>query len=208
MLKPTSLAIVAAAAIGATAACGTNNTRNTSSTSSTSTAQKAPAADQQHEKAPTPITLTGCLQQDGRTYIVTRLNEPSQKGVGTTGNGAAVEREQLREAANAYRLDAKEQADWDKMVGKQVRVSGSVDKPADLPTPSASGADARDKTTATAGATDTDRREKDTNAREKIDKGDLAQIAVASMTVVSDNCGGKTKSSSVAKKAASGKTRR
>jgi len=202
MTKLTSFPIIAALAIGTTA-CGNNNARNTTATS---TGANAPAADQRSDNASTPITLMGCLQQDGRTFIVTRLNEPSRVGVGTTGNGAAVEHEQLRQAANAYRLDAKEQTDWDKMVGKQVRVSGSIDKAADLPSAAGSGPGNGDKTAATTGSNDTDK-------REKIDKGDLAQIAVSAMTVVSENCGGDTKSSSPAqgagtKKPASGKTRR
>src|SRR4051812_47952301 len=203
MMKRISFPIMAALAI-ATTACGNNNTaRNNTSTSA---APNTPAADQRRGDAATPITVTGCLQQDGRTYIVTRLNEPSREGVGTTGNGAAVEREQLRQAVNAYRLDAKEQTDWEKMVGKQVHVSGSIEKSADLPSAAGSTPGTGDRTAPTTGSTDTDH-------REKIDKGDLAQIAVSAMTVVSDNCGGDTKSSSPAqgagtKKPASGKTRR
>ena len=127
------------------------------------------------------MTLTGCLQQVGRTYVVTRLNEPSREGVGTTGSGAAVEREQIRMAANAYRIEAKEQGDWDRMVGKQVRVSGSLKEGADLPRPNGAATEA-DRTGANSGSSDA-------QEREKIDKGDLAKIDVTSMTVVSDNCG-------------------
>jgi hypothetical protein len=208
MRKFTSIPIVALA-IATTAACGNNNAR--SNNAPNSTAANPPAADQRAENTAKPITLTGCLQQDGRTYIVTRLNEPSHEGVGTTGNGAAVEREQLREAANAYRVESKDQSDWDKMVGKQVRVSGSVEKNADLPSAAGAAAGSGDRPSAaagsgtagngTAGSTDAGR-------REKIDKGDLAQIAVASMTVVSDNCGKGTSGSAVKKPAASSKKRR
>jgi hypothetical protein len=176
MLKRLLFPILTALAIVATTACG-NDARNGNTPNST--AANRPAADQRAENE-TPITLTGCLQQDGRTYIVTRLNEPSRKGVGTTGNGAAVEREQLRQAANAYRIESKDQSDWDRMVGKQVRVSGSVRKTADLPA----------ATTGSGSAGSTPGGSNDTS-REKIDKGDLAQVTVESMTIVSDACGGK-----------------
>jgi hypothetical protein len=203
MTKFTSVSFIAALAIGGTAACGNNNART--SNTPNSTAANPPAADQRAENTAKPITLTGCLQQDGRTYIVTRLNEPSRKGVGTTGNGAAVEREQLREAANAYRVESKDQSDWDKMVGKQVRVSGAVDKAADLPAASGVAANGTDRPSATSGAGATGSGtvgSTDAGRREKIDKGDLAQIAVESMTVVSENCGGMGASGSAAKKPA------
>ena len=112
------------------------------------------------------------------TYIVTGLNEPSQKGIGTAGNGTAVEREQLRAAANAYRVDPKDDLDMDAMVGKQVRVTGIIAKGADLPgarvtTPNSTG----DAT-------------KNPRTMEKIDTSDLAKIDEASITVVSGSCGG------------------
>src|SRR4051794_5204718 len=72
----------------------------------------------QSARSNTPLTVTGCLQRDGRTFIVTRKNEPAQKNAGSTGNGGAVEREQLRAAANAYRVSPAERMDLDKMVGK------------------------------------------------------------------------------------------
>ena len=177
MTKHTSTYLIAVFGIAATTACGNGNARNSSSSS---TAANTPAVDRKANAE--PINLTGCLQQAGRTYVVTRLNEPARKGVGTTGNGAAVEREQLREAANAYRLTSNQQDDWDKMVGKQVRVNGSVKEAADLPRPDTQASSGADRTAAS-GSTDA-------NQREKIDKGDLAQIDVTSMSVVSENCGG------------------
>jgi hypothetical protein len=114
-----------------------------------------------------PISITGCLQQDGRTFIVTHLNEPAEKNAGSTGNGAAVEREQIRSAANAYRISPAERMDLGKMVGKQVRVNGTVDQRADLPR-----------------ATDPSAPRKD------IDKGDLAEIKATAVTVIADSCGG------------------
>jgi hypothetical protein len=178
MRKHTSTYLIAAFGIAAATACGNNGAHNNNTASSA--AANTGAADRNNN--PTPINLTGCLQQAGRTYVVTRLNEPAQKGVGTTGNGAAVEREQLREAANTYRLTSKQQDDWDKMVGKQVHVNGTVREAADLPHPDAQASRNPDGSTAATGTTDT-------TQREKIDKGDLAQIEVTSMAVVSDNCG-------------------
>ena len=110
------------------------------------------------------------------TYIVTGVNEPSDKGIGTTGSPAAVEREQLRAAANAYRVDPKEDVDMDAMVGKQVRVSGIIAKRADLPAPSVTTPNSPD--------------DAKNSSREKIDTGDLAKIDEASITVVSSSCGG------------------
>jgi hypothetical protein len=107
------------------------------------------------------------------TYIVTGMNEPSQKGIGTTGNGTAVEREQLREAENSYRVSPKDNVDMDSMVGKQVKVSGVIAKRADLPEPA----------TAPSG-------KNEAKEMEKIGKGDLAKIDDATISVVSNNCGG------------------
>src|SRR5207248_1420415 len=148
-------------------------------------------ANQQSGHSTTPITVTGCLQQDGRTYIVTRLNEPAQRSVGTSGNPGAVEREQLREAANAYRIETKDHIDMDSMVGKQVRVSGTLVEAANLPSPNTSTPsqpnDTRDKS-------DTPRPNGD--GGEKIDRGDLAKIDAASISVLAENCGGTPTSTS------------
>jgi hypothetical protein len=191
MIKHVLFPIVTGLAVAAVA-CGSDASRN--NTASNAAGAKAPAADRQLDNSAKPITLTGCLQQDGRTYIVTHLNEPSREGVGTTGSGAAVEREQLRQAANAYRVESKDQSNWDNMIGKQVRVSGSVDKPADLPAPTGSAATGSERPSATAGSPAAGIGTAGSamaGARENLDKGDLARIAVESMTVVSENCGGK-----------------
>jgi hypothetical protein len=174
MMKHILTTAVAGFSIAATIACGNANTRNNSATDDTMPARTAPAADQQSRKGEA-VNLTGCLQEGKRgTYILTRLNEPAQRGVGTSGDGIAVEREQLREAANAYRVEAKNQVDMEEMLGKQVRVTGVVSKGADLPSqPTATNGTGRDDT------------------REKIDQGDLAKIDADSVTVVADNCGGR-----------------
>ena len=127
------------------------------------------------------ITVTGCLQKEGAlmtTYIVTGVNEPLQKGIGTAGSGTAVEHEQLRAAANAYRVDPKDDLDMDAMVGKQVRVTGMMASRADLPDAPATPPNTTDRPT------------KNPRTMEKIDTSDLAKIEEASITVVSGSCGG------------------
>src|SRR6185503_7470129 len=100
MMKNALTVTVIALATSAVVACDRNNAGN----DETSTAPHT-VADQNDRDTVTPITLTGCLQKDGPTFIVTRINEPSQKNVGTSGDGSAVEHEQRRAAANAYRVE-------------------------------------------------------------------------------------------------------
>jgi hypothetical protein len=169
MMKNALTTAVSALAIAGTIACGTNDR---STNASSSTPQPAPAADQKAENSATPITVTGCLQHDGGTYIVTRLNEPSEKGVGTSGSAAAVEHEQRREAANAYRVDPKQDTDLDKMVGKQVSVSGTIEDKASLPQPSGTSGQSA------------------ANDRPDIGRSDLAKISAETVSVVAANCGG------------------
>lgn len=147
------------------------------------TANKA-AADENAS----PVALTGCLQKgDGRSdYILTEVNSP-RTSVGTSGttgsakdrgaggsapSGDAVGPEQMRAAAHAYRLNG-DRDSLEPLVGRQVRVSGTMAKASDL------------------NAHDDNGRMKDRD-RTKIDEGDLAKIDVASVDSVADNCGGKT----------------
>jgi len=117
---------VTGCAIAAATACGDSSRRETAS----------------------PITVAGCLQKGtGSDFILTRINEPSQ-GVGTTGasgssavqagNSSAagsgtVEREQLRSAAGAYRVDAADTLNLATLVGKEVQVVGTIKENMDLP---------------------------------------------------------------------------
>ena len=133
-----------------------------------------------------PVTLVGCLQKgDGRSdYILTEVNS-TRTTVGTSGaaqrpsaggqsdrSSDVVGQEQMRAAAHAYRLSGDRSA-IEPLVGKQVRVSGSLAKSSDL------------------NAHDDNGRMKDRD-RTKIDEGDLAKVDVASIDSVSDNCGGKS----------------
>ena len=132
------------------------------------------AKDRGHEGA--PITVTGCLQQGTsgiNTYILTQVNSPSETPVATTGkdaSGAAVQREQMREAKHSYELSNGDKDVMRDMVGKQVRVSGTIKETSELHKEAA-------KT-----ATDGDR-------RLDIDAGDLAKIDVEGIVQVAEACG-------------------
>ncbi|HEX7798429.1 MAG TPA: hypothetical protein VF456_28895, partial [Vicinamibacterales bacterium] len=136
MTKHLITSAITAVALATVCACNRDNrdNRNNMPANQTPMTQGAPSAGQQAVNS--PITVTGCLQKEGgltTTYIVTRMNEPPQKGIGTAGNGTAVEREQLREAENSYRVSPRDNVDMESMVGKQVRVNGTIAKRADLP---------------------------------------------------------------------------
>jgi hypothetical protein len=98
----------------------------------------------------------------------------SRTSVGTSGStppaaGDAVGQEQMREASRAYRL-AGDRDTLEPLVGKQVRVSGTVEKRSKLN-------DHNDDGTL-----------KDRD-RTKIDDDDLSSVQVASIDQVADQCG-------------------
>jgi hypothetical protein len=124
-----------------------------------------------HEGA--PITVTGCLQRSSglNNYILTQVNTPSDTPVATSGkeaNGAAVQREQMREAKHSYVLDSDDKDAMRSLVGKQVRVTGTIDESSEL----------------RRGTTDGDRRESP-----DIGAGDLAKVDVQGIVQVADVCG-------------------
>ena len=189
-----SKTLVVSCAIAAAAACNSSNRGNVDANREANGPADRSASDiNRDQPRQQPIDVTGCLQQgSGHTYILTRLNEPSQKSVGTSGSPAAVEREQLREAANAYRIDPQGDVKIDDMIGKQIRVSGMLTDRADLPKPEANGAATgnRDER-GTSGATANDgHRNSD---RADIKQGDLAKIDATSVTVVAAACGDQAK---------------
>ena len=130
------------------------------------------AKDRGHEGA--PITITGCLQRGSgmSTYILTQVNSPSDTPVATTGkdaSGAPVQREQMREATHSYALDGSDKDAMRDLVGKQVRVNGTIDEASELHKEAAENKDRR-------GGLD-------------IDAGDLAKIKVQGIVQVADECG-------------------
>jgi hypothetical protein len=181
-----SRALVIGCTIAAAAACSDNsgNARNEPDANSLSNGQASNADSR--DRNGTPITVAGCLQKgDGSNFILTRINEPTQS-VGTSGasgssanrteGGTAsgtgsVEREQLRSAAGAYRIEATGDVELDELVGKEVRVVGTVRENMDLPRANA----------------DRDRVE--------VKEGDLARIEASSVSSVADVCRGAESSS-------------
>lgn len=124
-----------------------------------------------------PISLTGCLQKGSGTlrsdYVLTEANM-ARTPVGTSGAAAnpksdVVGKEQMRAAEHSYRLDG-DRDELDKLVGKQVRVSGTVEKRSDLNEHNADGTvKERDRT--------------------KIADSDLAQVKVDTVASIADACG-------------------
>src|SRR5581483_7536761 len=122
------LAACASAALLSGVACTTNSPANDT--------DQAKAADRSNAKATAtsgdrdtqqPIAVNGCLQKgDGNDYILTAINEPPK--------GEPVAEQDAKEAEHAYRLHAKNTSDddWDKMVGHQVRVSGTLARRGDV----------------------------------------------------------------------------
>jgi hypothetical protein len=128
---------------------------------------------QGHEGA--PITLTGCLQRGSgmNNFILTQVNAPSESPVATSGNaGDAVQREQIRGAKHAYALEGKDDDGLRSMVGKQVRVTGTISETSEL----------RREVT----------KPRDTTAKRDgldIDAGDLTKVDVQGIVQVADVCG-------------------
>jgi len=113
---------------------------------------------------------------DGRSdYILTEINTPKES-VGTSGaagtSGAdTVAQERLQAAEHAYRLSG-DHDNLEPLVGKRVRVSGTLAQASDL------------------NAHDDNGKMKDRD-RAKIGESDLAKVDVASVDSVADTCGGK-----------------
>jgi hypothetical protein len=167
--------VVAGCALTAmTVACGD------SSNNRAETAAPAASADRgasRSDAGASPITVAGCLQKgDGSDFILTRVNEPSESvgtagangtsaGTGSGGSGT-VEREQLRSAAGAYRVDAPDGVNLADLVGREVRVVGTIRENMDLPRANAD----RDPV--------------------QIKEGDLARIEAASVSQTAAQCRG------------------
>jgi len=156
---------------GQPAAAGADRTGTPGAATGTA-GTSAPAADENNNR--TPVTLTGCLQKgDGRSdYILTEINAP-RAGVGTSGSASAsasdrVGQEQMREAEHAYKLAA-DRDTLEPLVGKQVRVSGTVERRSKLLEHNDDGTvKDRDRT--------------------KIDEDDLASVHVASIDSIAPSC--------------------
>ncbi len=171
------LTACASAALLSAGACTNETATRTDQTKAAPDTAAAKATSGSEDRAPQPIALTGCLQKgDGSNYILTQINEPSAGSAPATGD--KVEREQINAAEHAYRLNAKETNDdeWSKLVGRQVRVSGTIAKRSDL-----------EQQVGTSGSSD---RAQDDKDRVKIHESDLAQVDVSQIQQVAASCGG------------------
>ena len=95
-------------------------------------AAERPSASADHPA----ITVNGCMQEGSsqHDYILTHLNQPAiAVGASAAAHPAVVERDELQDARNAYRLEPKKGLHLDRLVGHQVRVSGNLAEPAHLP---------------------------------------------------------------------------
>src|SRR4051812_11426940 len=132
---------------GEPAAAGADANGNTAApngsaarTGTAGTAGSNAAHDPARSDNSAPGTLVGCLQKgDGRSdYILTEVNStrtmvgtsgtterPSAGGQSDRSTADVVGQEQMRAAAHAYRLSGDRSA-LEPLVGKQVRVSGSM----------------------------------------------------------------------------------
>ena len=170
------IAGIIAGCVAASVACSDNNTRTANDNRRSDNAVRE------------EMTLTGCLQGGGGTfsngYLLTMLNDPA--GVGTSGSvtssGSSVEREQMRIAAQTYRLDPDDDVDLDRMVGKQVRVDGRVSEEANVPNGKGG----------IGSNLDTQRPNRDAFDQERkgpqLRMGDLATFEVTSASIVADSC--------------------
>ena len=121
--------------------------------------------------------------------MLTQISRPEPNAAPTDKqprDGSLIEREQLHAAQHAYRLSADRDDDLEKLVGKQVKVRGTVMEKSDL----IAGDDRRanDLMVGTSGTQD---KNHDRRNRAKIDAGDLARIDVASIEKVAQGCGNK-----------------
>jgi len=167
------IATCASAALLSAAACTSSNTQpvardaNGNPVGTSGTAAPAATSDEAKNE---PVSLTGCLQKgDGHSdYILTELSEPTP---GRATGSDKVEREQVNAAQHSFRLNAGKNVDdkdWDKLVGKKVKVDGTMTERSQV---------------ATSGS-------KDSNDRPKIHEGDLAQVDVNAISQAGASCGG------------------
>jgi len=153
--------------------------------------------------------VTGCLQKGaGNDYVLTTINEPSAS-VGTSGSGSSytagasggsntagaggssntagasannsvVAREQMRSASHSYRLSG-DSKHLDSLLGRQVRVIGSISEQSSLP--STAGSNASSQGTNNSSGT------RDNGGQSRPREGQLAEMTVNSITQVADGCG-------------------
>jgi hypothetical protein len=131
-----------------------------------------------------PVDLTGCLQKLSGSYLLTETNRssPDAEAAGRQGERASVEGDRLN-VLHAYRLSAGDKDRLEKLVGKKVKVSGSVTETSDP----VAREDRRFNDLIMVGTSGVQDKETDHPA---IKPGSLSKVDVASIQQVGEGCGG------------------
>ena len=173
LVRPLLVACGCTAALAAAACGNSNSTANRETPSAAAAPAENPSKDNQ------PVTLTGCLMRgDGRNdFIMTKANEPVGTSGAASGSGSP-ESKTLEAASRSYRLDG-DNDELEKLVGHQIRVTGTVVDKGDL--------DAAEKGSAERGTSGT------VEKNREISQSDLAQVDVKSVESTADSCDNATK---------------
>jgi len=163
-------------AAGLTAACGSEADQTAANPDDRPVGTSGSAST---GKAMKPIDVTGCLQKADGSYVLTEINQPNPNAAPTSkkGDGSVVEREEMHAAQHAYRLTAEKDDGLEKLVGKQVKVSGTLTEASDLI--ARDDRHANDLTVGTSGDQDKNHDRKPDRAR--IRTGGLASVDVTSI---------------------------
>jgi len=123
------------------------------------------------------VTVSGCVQKGPglNQYILTSVNRPTAPA---DGDPTVVARERTRAAARAYRLDAKRDQNFGELVGKQVSIVGKIEDSGNFVGTRGTG---KPPDSADAHAVGS-------KSKRGLDSGDLAKVAVMSVTKTADSC--------------------
>jgi hypothetical protein len=131
-----------------------------------------------------PIDLTGCLQKLSGSYLIIDINRrsPGTHATDKQGDDSALAARERSNVRQAYSLSAGDKNSLEKLVGKQVKVSGTVTESADqIAWDERRGNDL--VMVGTSGVQDSEA------ARARIKPGDLTRVDVASIQQVGEGCG-------------------
>ncbi len=117
------------------------------------------------EKNTTPVTISGCLQKTGglNNFVITQANRMESVGTSGAAGSNSVENKEIVAASKSYRLSGGDNDELNNMIGKQVRVVGTLTERAHIV------AQDNDKSPA-------------------VDADDLAKVDIQSVTKTVDAC--------------------
>jgi hypothetical protein len=162
------------------AGCGRNPDRTAAETNNRQGVRTQPVSVSSQETR--PIDLTGCLQKLSDSYLLTDTNRvPGMTASDSQENNTALERGPSN-VRQAYRLSARDKMTFEKLVGKQVKVSGTVTQTADQ----IARDERRGNDLVMVGTSGVQDQEPD---RSRVKPGDLAKVDVASIQQVGEGCG-------------------